>query len=587
MSPVGAESGASNSLHWTLPAGALRRERHFGDRELLCFAARPRTLVQMLDEAVRRAPQGDAVVAAMGGAMNVAIDGTTKGAADNAAKDPPHRLTWAQLDAAARRVAGGLQMRGVRPGSRVLLLLRNRVEFVVAAAALARLGAVAVPVSVRSAAPEVAYVVAQCDAMGALCEADLCGLLPAPADAPALTLRVAVGGDAGAAAGGAALSALAPVSSGLIDWAALAAAAPLDAVHAAAEEDTATLLYTSGTTGKPKGAMLTHFNIVHSAMHYEACMALGAGERSLVAVPLSHVTGLVAQWWTMVRTAGTVVLLDAFKAGTAVALAARERVTHSVMVPAMYQLCLLHDAFGEHDLSAWRVGAYGGAPMPPATIAALAAKLPRLVPTNCYGATETTSPASVMPAGQGTARPDSVGVAVPCGELSVRDAEGRELPPGQEGEVWIRGPMVVPGYWGHPQATASEFTEGWWHSGDLGRLDAAGYLQVLDRLKDVINRGGYKVFCNEVEAVLAQHPAVAESAVLGMPCPVLGERVRAVVVLREGHAATDSHLDAELASFCAARLSDYKVPEAWALSAVPLPRNANGKVMKRALRESA
>ncbi|MBL8348260.1 MAG: acyl--CoA ligase [Rubrivivax sp.] len=519
----------------------------------------------MLDEAVRRAPQGDAVV----------------GVTD----ELPRRLTWAELDAAARRVAGGLQSRGVGPGSRVLLILRNRVEFVVAAAALARLGAVAVPVSVRSAAPEVAYVVAQCDAMGALCEADFCGLLPAPADAPALTLRVAVGGAAGAPYGSPGGSTPAPA--GLTDWAALAAAAPLDAVHAAAEEDTATLLYTSGTTGKPKGAMLTHFNIVHSAMHYEACMALGAGERSLVAVPLSHVTGLVAQWWTMVRTAGTVVLLDAFKAGTAVALAARERVTHSVMVPAMYQLCLLHDAFGEHDLSAWRVGAYGGAPMPPATIAALAAKLPRLVPTNCYGATETTSPASVMPAGQGTARPDSVGVAVPCGELSVRDAEGRELPSGQEGEVWIRGPMVVPGYWGNPQATASEFSEGWWHSGDLGRLDAAGYLQVLDRLKDVINRGGYKVFCNEVEAVLAQHPAVAESAVLGMPCPVLGERVRAVVVLREGPAAEGGELAAELARFCAARLSDYKVPEAWSLSAVPLPRNANGKVMKRALRESA
>jgi len=545
---AGNAAEVPGSPHWPLPPGTLRIERHFGDRDLRCFAARPASLVQMLDEAVQRAAASDAVV------------------------DATRRLSWAALDELSRRVAGGLHAQGVRPGDRVLVLLRNRAEFVIAVAALARLAAVAVPVSVRSAAPEVAYVVAQCGASGAICEADLCGLLPPPAEAPALVVRVSVGGPTAAAP-----------PPGMLDWAALEAAPPHEGRHATHEDDTATLLYTSGTTGRPKGAMLTHLNIVHSAMHFEVCMTLGEGERSLVAVPLSHVTGLVAQLWTMVRTAGTIVLLEGFKAAAAVELAARERVTHSVMVPAMYQLCLLHDAFGAHDLGAWRVGAYGGAPMPPATIAALAAKLPRLVPTNCYGATETTSPTTVMPAGQGTARLESVGVVVPCGELSVRDAQGRELLPGQEGEVWIRGPMVVPGYWANPQATASEFSEGWWHSGDLGRLDAAGHLQVLDRLKDVINRGGYKVFCNEVEAVLAMHPAVAESAVLGMPCPVLGERVRAVVVLREGHAAEG----AELAAFCAARLSDYKVPEAWAMSATPLPRNANGKVMKRSLRQAA
>jgi len=570
---------AAASPHWPLPAGVLAVERHFGGpmgdrsgdpaadrsvgREMRCFARRPRGLAQMLDEAVQRAPGRDAVV------------------------DARRRLSWAELDGVARRVAGGLHAHGVRPGDRVLLILRNRAEFVIAVAALARLAAVAVPVSVRSAAPEVAYVVAQCGAMGALCEHDLGGLLPLAAEAPHLRLRVSVGAESGAGGAGGVVG---PVVGG-VDWASLEAAAAHAGQHEVQEEDTATLLYTSGTTGRPKGAMLTHLNIVHSAMHYEACMALGDGERSLVAVPLSHVTGLVAQLWTMVRTAGTVVLLEGFKAAAAVELAARERITHSVMVPAMYQLCLLHDAFGEHDLGAWRVGAYGGAPMPPATIAALAAKLPRLVPTNCYGATETTSPATVMPAGQGTARPDSVGVAVPCGELSVRDAEGRELPPGQEGEIWIRGPMVVPGYWANAQATAGAFTDGWWRSGDLGRLDAAGYLQVLDRLKDVINRGGYKVFCNEVEAVLAQHPAVAESAVVGVPCPVLGERVRAVVVLREGRGVeaepADDALAAELSTFCAARLSDYKVPEAWTLTTTPLPRNANGKVVKRSLRESA
>jgi long-chain acyl-CoA synthetase len=242
---------------------------------------------------------------------------------------------------------------------------------------------------------------------------------------------------------------------------------------------------------------------------------------------------------------------------------------------------LLQDDFAKHDLAAWRIGAYGGAPMAPATIAQLAEKLPALTLLNCYGATETTSPTTVMPPGHTARRPDSVGVAVPCGALKIVDEHGTALPPGHTGEVWIHGPMVVRGYWDNPEATAANFSDGWWHSGDLGRLDADGYLEVLDRLKDVINRGGYKVFSSEVEAVLALHPAVAESAVVGVACPVLGERVHAFVSLREATA------EADLAAHCAARLADYKVPERWTLTPDPLPRNANGKLMKRPLRERA
>jgi acyl-CoA synthetase (AMP-forming)/AMP-acid ligase II len=283
----------------------------------------------------------------------------------------------------------------------------------------------------------------------------------------------------------------------------------------------------------------------------------------------------------MARCAGALVLIDAFKAADALRLAARERITHSVMVPAMYQLFLLQDDLAAHDLSAWRVGAYGGAPMAPATIAALAAKLPRLVLQNCYGATETASPATVIPPGRTADRPASVGVAVPCGELRVVGPDGAPLPPGEAGEIWIRGPMVVRGYWDHPEATAAAIGDGWWHSGDLGRLDADGFLEVLDRLKDVVNRGGYKVFSSEVEAVLLQHPAVVEAAIVGYACPVLGERVHAFVGAREAVAAET------LRDFCAARLADYKVPERWTIGSEPLPRNANGKLMKRALRDKA
>jgi len=347
-----------------------------------------------------------------------------------------------------------------------------------------------------------------------------------------------------------------------------------------AEDDTAIVLYTSGTTGRPKGAMLAHLNIVHSALHFRHCMALRSGERSLLAVPASHVTGLVAVIVTMWEVGGATVMMPEFRADEFLALAARERITHSLMVPAMYNLCLLCADLGRHELGAWRIGGYGGAPMPEATIAALARLLPRLALVNAYGATETTSPATLLPAGLAATRPDSVGLALPCADVIAVDADGREVPRGEPGELWIRGPMVVPGYWRDADATRAAFTGGFWRSGDVGSVDAHGFVRVFDRLKDMINRGGYKIFSVEVENVLGAHPGVLESAIVGRPCLVLGERVHAFVARR---APT---LDAgALRAFCAQRLADYKVPETFTLLDEPLPRNANGKLLKRTLRE--
>lgn len=279
--------------------------------------------------------------------------------------------------------------------------------------------------------------------------------------------------------------------------------------------------------------------------------------------------------------AGCVVIVPEFKAAAFVALLAAERVTHTLMVPAMYKLCLLSEGFDGTDLSAWRVGGYGGAPMPVATIDELSRRVPTLLPLNCYGATETTSPATMMPAGLTREYADSVGVALPAADIRVMDDDGRELPPGETGELWIAGPMVVPGYWANPEATAASFTAGWWHSGDLGSIDAQGYVRVFDRKKDMLNRGGYKVYSVEVENTLMAWPGVVEAAVIGRPCPVLGERVHAVV-----HAPGVAVDEAMLRAFCAQQLADYKVPESISFSAAPLPRNANGKLMKRLLRDS-
>ena len=272
------------------------------------------------------------------------------------------------------------------------------------------------------------------------------------------------------------------------------------------EEDTAMILYTSGTTGKPKGAMLAHCNVIHSAMVFVSSLQLHAADRSIAAVPLGHVTGVVANIMTMVRCAGTLIIMPEFKAAEYLKLAARERVTYTVMVPAMYNLCLLQPDFDSYDLSSWRIGGFGGAPMPIATIERLDAKIPGLKLMNCYGATETTSPSTIMP-GELTAKHiDSVGLPCPGAQIIVVDANGHELPRGEIGEIWIHGASVIKGYWNNPKATAESFTAGFWHSGDLGSIDEANFVRVFDRQKDMINRGGLKIYSAEVESVLSGHP---------------------------------------------------------------------------------
>lgn len=518
---------------------ALRYEVHYGDRLVRAFAARPPTIDAMVRAAVARDPAALALV------------------------DGARRIAYGELDAAVERVAGNLARRGVRKGDRVALLLGNHAAFIEASLACARLGAIQVPINIRQRRPENEYVLAHSGATALIHEAALAPELPGPSGVPALRHRFAVNG----------------VADGSMPYDALlapGAAAPVVDVH---EDEPFCILYTSGTTGRPKGAILTHFSLIHTCLNYEQAMALRPGERSLLAVPASHVTGLAAIIFSMIRVGGCTVMMKAFKARAFLELMAAERVTHTLMVPAMYNLCLLEPDFARFDLSSWRIGGYGGAPMPEATIKRLARELPGLTLYNAYGATETTSPVTLMPPGQGVAHADTVGTVLPGADLRVMDDEGREVPPGAAGELWIAGAMVVPGYWDDPQATATNFTGGYWRSGDIGSIDAEGYVRVFDRKKDMINRGGFKVYSAEVENLLSHHPAVVEVAVIGRPDPVLGERVQAFVVARDASAS-----EAELKAFCAERLADYKVPDCIELLSQPLPRNANGKVLKTALR---
>jgi long-chain acyl-CoA synthetase len=538
--------------HWQdHPVPAMRVEALHGDRLVRCFADRPRSLFAMFMASVLRAPKAEAI----------ACDG--------------RRWSYEQCDRASRRLARLLAAQGVQRGDRVLMLIDNRPEFIVTLLALQRLRAIAVPVGVREQRPGLAYIIGQCGARGAVVDAGLVERLPPvastgqPEGAPAW-LQMEIGDRPDQVS----------MARLLDEDEAAETHASDDTVHEAAETDTAVILYTSGTTGHPKGAMLTQLNIVHSCLHYEVCMRLQAHDRSALAVPASHVTGLIASIASMLKVGGAIVITPPFKAESFIATLAAERVTHTLMVPAIYQLCLLHPSFASADLGAWRIGAYGGAPMPVATIDALSERLPRLTLLNAYGSTESTSPATMMPAGQTRDHADSVGVVLPAADIRVMDDAGRELPAGETGELWIAGPMIVPGYWDNPEATAASFTAGYWHSGDLGSIDSEGYVRVFDRKKDMLNRGGFKIYSVEVENVLMAWPGMVEAAIVGRPCPVLGERVHAFV-----HGPSAVRDDAALRAFCAARLADYKVPETLSWTDTPLPRNANGKLMKRLLRE--
>jgi long-chain acyl-CoA synthetase len=521
--------------------GELRLEHHYEGRRMLCFSERPRSLPAMFADLVQRQPTRPAI------------------AEDRA-------LTYEELDAIATALSSGLARHGIAAGDRVALLLGNCWEFVALLLACSRLGAVVVPIGTRQRRAELEFLLNDCGAKALILDSAHAEAVPPPEAMAAPLLLFTTRGDA----------------TGALPFSDLMRPAPAPPASVASEEDTAIILYTSGTTGRPKGARLTHLGIIHSALTFARCNGLTEADRSLVAVPLSHVTGLVGVALSTMIVGGCVVLMhQAYKTREFLELASRQRINFSVLVPAIYTLCATSPDLARYDLSAWRIGCFGGAPMPVATIELLAAKLPHLQLLNAYGATETTSPATMMPRSCWRAHMDSVGQVVPCGEIKVLDERGDPVPPGEAGELWIAGPMVVPGYWDRPEANQTEIVDGFWRSGDIGSIDAEGFVRLFDRRKDMINRGGFKIYSAEVENTLSGLAGVLECAIIGQPDPVLGERVHAFVVLQEA-----TSLDAsEVRAYCAERLADYKVPETVTINSDPLPRNANGKVQKAVLRQ--
>jgi long-chain acyl-CoA synthetase len=378
-------------------------------------------------------------------------------------------------------------------------------------------------------------------------------------------------------------------------------AAPPDV--AMAPDDDATMFYTSGTTGHPKGAVGSHRNAITNLMNLffvgqRTALRFGGGNVDpegrnvqnafLLSVPLFHATGCLAILIVNTAAGGKLVMTHHFDAGQALRLIETERITTIGGVPTIAMQILDHPDFDSFDTSSVRSVSYGGAPSPPDLVRRIRANFSLGQPGNGYGLTETSAAVANNQGADYVERPESCGTAHPVNDVAVvpEDFEGDEptsdLPIGPDviGELWIKGPNVVRGYWNKPEETATSFSKGWLRSGDVARIDEEGFIYIVDRAKDMIIRGGENVYSVEVEAAIFEHPDVADCAVIGVPHPVLGEEVGAVVVVRPGRQITAE----DLSHHVAGRLAKYSVPTRIYFRTEPLPRNPAGKVLKRQLR---
>ena len=504
------------------------------------------------------------------------------------------RVSFDAFHRAVAAFADTLVADGVVKGDRVAIVMRNVPEWPVAFYAAASLGAIVTPLNAWWTGPELEYGLVDSATKVVVVDAErlerLAEHLPRCPDLE--HVYVARLDDENANPQVVKLEA---VMGRPDDWAGLPER-ELPAV-AIVPEDDATIFYTSGTTGKPKGALASQRNI-NSNIMAAACVGARAflrrGEtppapdpeapqRSmLLSVPFFHATGCFAILNPSLLAGGKVVMMRRWDPIRAFELIERERISMAGGVPTIAWQLIEHPLRGNYDLSSLESVAYGGAPSAPELVRKIGETFPKSAPGNGWGMTETSATATSHGAEDYEHRPDSCGPAVPVTDLKIMTVEGdRELAIGEVGELWCKGPQVVRGYWNKPEATAQTFVDGWVKTGDLARLDDEGFCFIIDRAKDMLIRGGENIYCIEVENVLYDHPAVMDAALVGIPHKTLGEEPGAVVTLKPGALATE----AELRAFVAERLAAFKVPVHVLFWHETLPRNVNGKIIKSDLRK--
>ncbi|MEZ5099058.1 MAG: long-chain fatty acid--CoA ligase [Thermoleophilia bacterium] len=479
---------------------------------------------------------------------------------------PDATVTYAELHDRVERLAAGLAGIGIAPGQVVALLGLNSEAYVEAALAVGRLGGVALPLNWRLAPPELAYILEHSETRLLLADDELRDL--AERSIAELGRALPLGRLHGDGAGGLSVAGLREEAAG--------AAPP----HVAGPDELARLMYTSGTTGHPKGVMITHANILWKNVSHARELGLGPLDVGLVVGPLYHVGGLDLTTTTSLYLGASIVVHRRFEAPAALAALATGRFTNVWLAPAMLNALLVESEASGVRAKDLRLIIGGGEKTPLALLDRIQGVFPGVWFCDAYGLTETVSGDTFLPQAHAREKPGSVGLPVMLLDVAILDEDDRPVPAGTPGEICLRGPKVCAGYWKRPEDTERAFRNGWFHTGDVGVLDGDGYLTITDRLKDMIISGGENIASAEVERVLYEHPAVREAAVVGRPDERWGEVPVAFVALRDGVPAEP----AEIVGYCAERLARFKTPKDVLL--VPeLPRNPSGKVLKRELRE--
>ncbi|CAI8038784.1 Long-chain-fatty-acid--CoA ligase [Geodia barretti] len=494
---------------------------------------------------------------------------------DSSEGNEPVTKTYLSLDEDSSRFAAALVSLGVRKGDRVAYYIQNSPELITGFYGILKAGAVPVPCNVMYRAEELAYHLNDSGAKVLFCEAELYPTAQQVlAETPVSNVIVAGGNVDGQA----------------ISWdSLLTSVSPLTDLPALdVDEDLALLPYTGGTTGIPKGAMLTHANMVANAVQFRDWFGYEPGGEVFVAtLPLFHIGGIAGVMSVPLSAGGTIVLFRRFSAERVLKAIQDYRATRFLGVPTMYIALLNHENASKYDLSSLRASRTSAAPLPKAVKESFDSLVGHEVLVEGYGLTETSPLTHANPVND--ARAGSIGVPLPDTDALVFDADDGvdEMPLGEVGELALRGPQVMKGYWKRPLETSEAIRNGWFYTGDLAYMDERGYFFIVDRKKDVINAAGFKVWPREVEEVLYQHPSVRLAAVLGVPDDYRGETVKAVIALREAHEfKTEESARKHILAHCQHHLASYKIPRIVEFRD-ELPLSAAGKVLRRVMREEA
>jgi long-chain acyl-CoA synthetase len=476
------------------------------------------------------------------------------------------KVSYAQLDAQSDRVAASLTAGGLTPGDRVGLQLPNIPQFVIAYFGILKAGGVVVPMNVLLKAPEIEFQLRDSGARTLITFAaclEEAAKAAASADVPSLYVAAAT----------------TPLAAGAPFGTLLAGDQPGPQLATRSPVDPAVIIYTSGTTGVPKGAVLSHITLYLNADIPGRLFGFGDDDVVVVALPLFHIFGLSSILNTCVLLGGTMSLVPRFEAAAVLEVIQRDRATVFEGVPTMYVALLQAPGLASYDLSSLRVAISGGAPIPAEIIDSFERRFGVTI-LEGYGLSETAS-TTTFNVSAAERKIYSVGKPIWGVSVQVWDSQGQPLPAGAEhvGEIVVRGPNVMTGYHNNPKATAEAFAGGWFHTGDLGYVDDDGFLFIVDRIKDLIIRGGYNVYPREVEEAIYTHPAVAEAAVVGVPDATMGEEVHAIVAVLAGQSLTEG----ELIDFVRQRVAAYKYPRSVEFRD-SLPKGATGKILKKELR---